>query len=72
MPAVWAAFVLLVAVFCVVGETFGIWAAAFGFVLLGMGYMHAWFKASAARGWPILAPHFNRNSIEARLHELES
>ena len=72
MPSVWVAFVILVAVFCVVGQTFGIWVAAFGFIFLGMGYMHIWFKASAARGWPLLAPHFNRESIEARLRELES
>jgi hypothetical protein len=72
MPSVWLAFVILVAVFCVVGQTFGIWVAAFGFIFLGMGYMHIWFKASAARGWPLLARHFNRESIEARLRELES
>ena len=72
MPAVWIAFVVLVALFCVVGETVGVWAAAFGFIFLGMGYMHAYFKASGARGWPLLTPHFNRESIEARLRELES
>jgi len=71
-PVVWCIFVVLVAVIYVIGEHVAHWLAAFGFTLLGMGYMHAYFKAAAAQGWPVLTRYFNRERIEARLAELET
>jgi hypothetical protein len=72
MPATWCIFVVLVAAVYVIGEHVSHWLAAFGFILLGTGYMHAYFKAAAARGWPVLTRYFNRDRIESRLAELES
>jgi hypothetical protein len=32
---------------------------------------YAWFRASAARGWPVLSQHINKQSIIGRLKALD-
>ena len=72
MPVVWAGLVVLAAVLFSLGKIVHPGISAIGFVLLGAVYAHLWFKAAAAKGWLVLAPHFNPESIRARLTELEA
>ncbi len=72
MPLVWLVFVALVAATFVLGALLAPKVGSLVFVLLGMAYMYACLRASAANAWPALVPHLDRERIESRLRELGS
>jgi hypothetical protein len=71
LPAAWFALVLVATVLMAVTPMLGQAGAAFVFTLVGFAGCYLWFRASAAKCWPSLAPHFNRQSLARRISELE-
>jgi len=72
MPASWLVLLLLMCLFDYLGKYVSHWLAAFGFLCTGTAYAYVCLRVYAARGWPFLARHIDRASLQTRLGELES
>jgi len=70
LPVIWGGLVLGSAVAFAVAQLLPTWGVALLFVVLGVAYSQLYFRVFAARGWPILRQHLNRESIVARLSQL--
>ena len=71
LPFTWLGLVLVATVLLAIAPMLGQAASAFAFVFVGFAGCYLWFRAAAARCWPLLGPHFNRQSLVRRLTELE-
>jgi len=71
LPLAWLGLVVLALLLLSIGPLIGQYASALSFVLFGCMCSYIWVRAAAARGWPVLSPHINKQSIIGRLEALE-
>jgi len=70
LSAIWLALVFTSTIAFAISGLLPAWGSALLFVVLGVVYSQLYFRVFAARGWPILRQHINRESLAARLGEL--
>lgn len=71
LPVAWLGLVVLALLLLSIGPLIGQSASAVSFMLFGILCSYIWVRASAAKGWPVLSPHINKQSIVGRLKALE-
>ena len=71
LPLAWLGLVVLAFLLLSIGPLIGQSASALSFILFGFLGSYIWFRVSAAKGWPVLSSHINKQSIIGRLEALE-